>query len=154
MLTLEIDENGTFFSMPLVRVGTFLSYQVLEDCNEFVTVKFPVVFKLCRYCVSSALKTAPRGKIMTFRTKRFLNCIYFVKNALFSLLLNRHYHRHVPPEHWSWFKVAKEQVSKWTKLLFARGAKLWNSLPAESKTASSPGGFKKSIQGWRFSLIL
>ena len=59
-------------------------------------------------------------------------------------------------------KVAKENFSKWPKMLLFpgsktsangqkcfsfRGAKLWNSLPAESKTASSLNGFKKSIKG-------
>ena len=38
-------------------------------------------------------------------------------------------------------------------MLFFPGAKLWNSLPAESKKASSLGCFKKSIQGLAFSIL-
>ena len=44
-------------------------------------------------------------------------------------------------------RLPKKRSANGRKCFSFRGAKLWNSLPAESKTASSLGGFKKSIQG-------
>ena len=44
-------------------------------------------------------------------------------------------------------RLPKKRSANGQKCFSFRGAKLWNSLPAESKTASSLGIFKKSIQG-------
>ena len=44
-------------------------------------------------------------------------------------------------------RLPKKRSANGQKCFYFRGAKLWNSLPAESKTASSLGSFKKSIQG-------
>ena len=44
-------------------------------------------------------------------------------------------------------RLPKKRSANGQKCFSFRGAKLWNSLPADSKTASSLGGFKKSIQG-------
>ena len=44
-------------------------------------------------------------------------------------------------------RLPKKRSANGQKCFSFRGAKLWNSLPAESKKASSLGGFKKSIQG-------
>ena len=44
-------------------------------------------------------------------------------------------------------RFPKKRSANGQKCFSFRGAKLWNSLPAESNKASSLGGFKKSIQG-------
>ena len=44
-------------------------------------------------------------------------------------------------------RLPKKRSANGQKCFSFLGAKLWNSLPAESKKASSLGGFKKSIQG-------
>ena len=44
-------------------------------------------------------------------------------------------------------RLPKKNSANGQKCFSFRGAKLWNSLPAESKTASSLNGFKKSIKG-------
>ena len=44
-------------------------------------------------------------------------------------------------------RLPKKNSANGQKCFSFRGAKLWNSLPAESKTASSLNGFKKSIMG-------
>ena len=44
-------------------------------------------------------------------------------------------------------RLPKKRSANGQKCFSFRGAKLWNSLPVESKTASSLGSFKKSIQG-------
>ena len=44
-------------------------------------------------------------------------------------------------------RLPKKRSANGQKSFSFRGAKLWNSLPAESKMASSLGGFKKSAQG-------
>ena len=44
-------------------------------------------------------------------------------------------------------RLPKKNSANGQKCFSFRGAKLWNSLPAEAKTASSLNGFKKSIKG-------
>ena len=44
-------------------------------------------------------------------------------------------------------RLPKKNSANGQKCFSFRGVKLWNSLPAESKTASSLNGFKKSIKG-------
>ena len=44
-------------------------------------------------------------------------------------------------------RLPKKRSAYGQKCFSFRGAKVWNSLPAESKKASSLGSFKKSIQG-------
>ena len=43
--------------------------------------------------------------------------------------------------------LPKKESANGQKCFSYRGAKIWNSLPAESKTASSLDGFKKSVKG-------
>ena len=47
-------------------------------------------------------------------------------------------------------KLPKKNSANGQKCFSFRGAKLWNSLPAESRTASYLIGFKKSIMGVNF----
>ena len=47
-------------------------------------------------------------------------------------------------------RLPKKNSANGQKCFSFRGAKLWNSLPAESKTVSSLNGFKKSIKGYFF----
>ena len=44
-------------------------------------------------------------------------------------------------------RLPKKNSANGQKCSSFRGAELWNSLPAESKTAYSLNGFKKSIKG-------
>ena len=44
-------------------------------------------------------------------------------------------------------RLPKKNSANGQKCFSFRGAKLWNSLPAESKTVFSPNDFKKSIKG-------
>ena len=58
--------------------------------------------------------------------------------------------QHAPPQSRKTetdLRLPKKRSADGQKCFSFLGAKLWNSLPAESKTASSLGGFKKSIQG-------
>ena len=44
-------------------------------------------------------------------------------------------------------RLPKKRSANWQKCFSFRGDKLWNSLPAESKMASSLNSFKNSIKG-------
>ena len=44
-------------------------------------------------------------------------------------------------------RLPKKRSANGQKCFSFRGAKIWNSLPAESKTASSLNSFKKLIKG-------
>ena len=51
---------------------------------------------------------------------------------------------------WDDLRLPKKNSANGQKYFSFRGAKLWNSHPAEAKTASSLNGFKKSIKGQLF----
>ena len=44
-------------------------------------------------------------------------------------------------------RLPKKKSANGQKCFSYRGAKIWNSLPAESNTASSLNGFKKTVKG-------
>ena len=44
-------------------------------------------------------------------------------------------------------RLPKKKSANGQKCFSYRGAKIWNSLPAESKTASSLDGFKETVKG-------
>ena len=83
------------------------------------------------------------SKIMVFKSLNDLApqylCNLFLKNSACSF-------------HNLWntetdLRLAKKKSANGQKCFSYRGAKIWNSLPAESKTASSLTGFKKTVKG-------
>ena len=84
------------------------------------------------------------GKEMVFKSLNDLApqylCNLFAKNSACSSRSLRNTETDL--------RLPKKRSANGQKCFSFRGAKLWNSLPAaESKTASSLGSFKKSIQG-------
>ena len=44
---LRLNETGRFLGCRYISLGS-------KACGEFFTVKFPTLFKLCRYCVNAS----------------------------------------------------------------------------------------------------
>ena len=109
--------------------------------SSFDTPSRPLITELGWKTVEELIGN--ESKTMVFKSLNDLApqylCNLFTKNSACSSRILRNTETDL--------RLPKKRSANGQKCFSFRGAKLWNSLPAESKTASSLGSFKKSIQG-------
>ena len=109
--------------------------------SSFDTPSRPLITELGWKTVEELIEN--ESKTMVFKSLNDLApqylCNLFTKNSACSSRSLRNTETDL--------RLPKKRSANGQKCFSFRGAKLWNSLPAESKTASSLGSFKKSIQG-------
>ena len=109
--------------------------------SSFDTPSRPLITELGWMAVEELIGI--ESKTMVFKSLNDLApqylCNLFIKNSACSSRILRNTETDL--------RLLKKRSANGQKCFSFRGAKLWNSLPAESKTVSSLGSFKKSIQG-------